>query len=314
MQEDVNSTAIESLVFDTLIINGNVFDGSGAASIKQDVAIKDDKIVKIGNLAGCSANHVVNAKGLVLAPGFIDVHTHDDLEVLRNPEMLNKISQGVTSVIIGNCGISATPYHSNKTPVEPINLLGAKDEFIFPTLKDFISKFNEVKPQVNVAALVGHTSLRAQVMDSFDREASALEISMMVELLTQALAQGAKGLSTGLAYKNAHSAPQKEVQELVEHLKAYNAIYSTHLRTEFDGIIDALDEAFITAKQGGVPLVVSHLKCAGKQNWGRANEVLNHIETHQQHQKISCDCYPYNASSSTLDLQQVTDDFDIFIT
>ncbi|MGB1199921.1 MAG: N-acyl-D-amino-acid deacylase family protein [Cognaticolwellia aestuarii] len=309
-----NSMQIKTEVFDVLIINGEVFDGSGNVSIKQDIAIKGDKIVKLGDLKAYDALEVIDAQGLIVAPGFIDVHTHDDLEVIRNPRMLNKISQGVTSVIIGNCGISASPYSCETAPVDPINLLGKQEEFAFAQLSDYIQKFNTVRPHINVAALVGHTSLRAQVMKRLDEAASDSEIKQMATLLNLALSQGAKGLSTGLAYHNANAAPESEVQALVDTLADYNAIYSTHLRTEFDGIIGALDEAFNVGKQGNVPVVISHLKCAGKNNWGRANEVLEHISHAREDQKVCCDCYPYNASSSTLDLTQVTEDFDIFIT
>ena len=311
---DVKSSILNAENYDYLIINGEVLDGSGNRAIKQDVAINGDKIVAVGNLQNLSAKKIIDAKGLFLAPGFIDVHTHDDLEVLRNPQMFNKISQGVTSVIIGNCGISASPYSSKKSLVDPINLLGKKDEFIFPQLKDFIDKFNTIRPHVNVAALVGHTSLRAQVMTDLTKPASKIELEQMFHLLNQALNQGAKGLSSGLAYENAHAAPSEEILMLVKQLKRFDAIYCTHLRTEFDGIIEALDEAFEVGKSADVPVVISHLKCAGKNNWGRSREVLDHIEANQKNQKISCDCYPYNASSSTLDLRQVTNDFKIFIT
>jgi N-acyl-D-aspartate/D-glutamate deacylase len=314
VQQQEKPTQVVPEFFDVLIINGEVFDGSGSKSIKQDIAIIGDKIVKLGNLKAYDAKKIIDAHGLIVAPGFIDVHTHDDLEVLRNPSMLNKISQGVTSVIIGNCGISASPYSSDKTPIDPINLLGQQSEFIFPQLIDFINQFNNVRPHINVAALVGHTSLRAQVMNDLSLAASEEEISQMIDLLNLALIQGAKGLSTGLAYHNAQAAPISEIQALASTLNAHNAIYSTHLRTEFDGIIDALDEAFSIGKHGNVPVVISHLKCAGKDNWGRSHEIIDHIEHNQKTQKISCDCYPYNASSSTLDLAQVTEDFDIFIT
>jgi N-acyl-D-amino-acid deacylase len=303
-----------SNLYDTLIVNAIVFDGSGATGIQKDVALKGDRIIAIGQLNPESAADVIDAEGLILAPGFIDVHTHDDLEVLRNPQMLNKISQGVTSVIIGNCGISASPYAATSPLIDPINLLGTKNEFIFPQLKDFIDKFNTIRPHVNVAALIGHTSLRAQVMTDLTQPASKIELEQMLNLLNMALSQGAKGLSSGLAYENAHAAPRNEIAVLVKQLKRFDAIYSTHLRTEFDHIIEALDEAFEVGKSADVPVVISHLKCAGKNNWGRSREILDHIEANQKNQKISCDCYPYNASSSTLDLQQVTDDFKIFIT
>jgi N-acyl-D-amino-acid deacylase len=308
------SLKLTAQTYDFLIINADVLDGSGNAAIRQDLAIKDDRIIAIGDLKDAQAEKVIDAEGLILAPGFIDVHTHDDLELLRNPKMINKISQGVTSVIIGNCGISASPYRSDKSPPDPINLLGEASEFLFSSLQDYIDQFNQVQPYINAAALVGHTSLRAQVMGELDRPATELEVSSMVELFRLALTQGAKGLSTGLAYKNAKNASKCEVSALVDQLKDFEGIYSTHLRTEFDDIVDALDEAFLVAKQAKVPIVISHLKCAGKNNWGRADEIIKHIQENQKNQKISCDCYPYHASSSTLDLQQVTPDFDIFIT
>ena len=230
--------------YDTLIINATVIDGSGATGEKKDVALKDDNIAAIGQLSSKRATVTIDAEGLTLAPGFIDVHTHDDLEVLRNPKMFNKISQGVTSVIIGNCGISATPYRSKSPLVDPINLLGDMNEFIFPQLKDYIDQFNPIRPHVNVAALVGHTSLRAQVMTDLTKPANSIEIEQMTNLLNEALSQGAKGLSSGLAYNNANAAPYSEIASLVEQLKHFDAIYTTHLRTEFDGIIEALDEAF----------------------------------------------------------------------
>ena len=300
--------------YDTLITNATVLDGSGANAIVQDVAISGDKIIAVGDLHKACADNVVDATGLVLSPGFIDVHTHDDLEVIRNPDMLAKISQGVTSVIIGNCGISASPYVNDVAPPDPINLLGNKDEFIFPTLASYVTQLEVTPPKVNVVALVGHTALRAQVMSELDRAASPEEISAMVKILRGALEQGAKGLSSGLAYKNANAAPTTEVIALSAELAEFDAIYTTHLRTEFDGIIDALDEAFFVGKKAKVPVVISHLKCAGKNNWGRATEIIDHVKKAQQSQKICCDCYPYNASSSTLDLNQVTDDFEIFIT
>jgi len=305
--------------FDTLIINATVFDGSGKAANYESVGIVNDKIVAIGDITEYKAKQVIDATGLVLAPGFIDVHTHDDLELIRNPDMLAKVSQGVTTVIIGNCGISASPYltdfSTSRQPLpDPINLLGKQSEFKFPSLEQYIAKLVEQPANVNVAALVGHTSLRAQVMSNLSNAANDSEIELMSQLLQTALAQGAKGLSTGLAYRNANAANTKELLTLVSQLKAYDGIYTTHLRTEFDEIIDALDEAFHLGKQAEIPVIISHLKCAGTNNWGRSDEIIKHIEQRQSSQKIACDCYPYHASSSTLDLKQVTDEFEIFIT
>ncbi|MBU3021348.1 amidohydrolase family protein [Aestuariibacter sp. A3R04] len=307
-------TSIQSNNCDTLILNATVFDGSGADGKVQDVAIKEDKIIAIGKLKTFSADQCVDATGLVLAPGFIDVHTHDDLEVFRNPDMLAKISQGITTVVVGNCGISAYPYTTHTAPPDPINLLGQETEFSFSTLAVYIHQLNATPSAVNVVALVGHTTLRAQVMADLNRPATPEEITAMTKLLRLALQQGAKGLSSGLAYKNANRAPTSEVLALSEELAEFDAIYTTHLRTEFDGILDALDEAFFIGKKANSPVVISHLKCAGKNNWGRAREVIRHVEQAQHSQEVACDCYPYHASSSTLDLSQVTKDFEIFIT
>lgn len=303
-----------TMEFDVIIRQAIVIDGSGAEGVIQDVAILNDKISKVGDLSQYQAKEEINGKGLILAPGFIDVHTHDDLEVVRNPDMLAKVSQGVATVVVGNCGISASPYRLEKLPPDPINLLGKQDEFTFENLSDYIEQLALKKPNVNVVALVGHTALRAQVMDDLSKPASSAEIEKMRLLLINALKQGAKGFSTGLAYKNAKASPAEEVESLAKELKAFDAIYTTHLRTEFDGIISALDEAFSLGKSVDSPVVISHLKCAGKQNWGRSKEVIAHVSKANETQPIACDCYPYHASSSTLDLNQVTDDFDIFIT
>lgn len=301
-------------VFDILILGAYVVDGSGACGEIQDVGIIGDKIVSIGSLSDQYAVNIIDGTGKVLAPGFIDVHTHDDLEVVRNPAMTAKVSQGVSTVIVGNCGISATPYQRDGVPPDPINLLGQQHEFCFESLAHYRDYLMDHKPAVNVAALVGHTALRAQVLNDLSIAANDKEIQQMRTMLSLALAQGAIGLSTGLAYKNAKAAPSEEVEVLASELKQYGAIYTTHLRTEFDGIIDALDEAFNVAKTSQSPVVISHLKCAGKQNWGRANEVINHVKQAQTKHNVSCDSYPYHASSSTLDLAQVTDEFEIFIT
>ena len=163
-------------------------------------------------------------------------------------------------------------------------------------------------------ALVGHTALRTQVMNDLSRAATTNEIEQMRLMLVKALEQGAKGLSTGLAYKNAKASPSSECEVLASELKAFDALYTTHLRTEFDGIIGALDEAFSLGRKVDSPVVISHLKCAGKNNWGRADEVISHVEKAAKEQEVACDVYPYHASSSTLDLKQVTDEYEIFIT
>ena len=303
-----------SAVVDTVIYRAWVFDGLGNDPVHMDVAIKGERIVAMGELSHLQANHKIMADGLCLAPGFIDVHTHDDLELLRNPIMAAKVSQGVTTVIIGNCGISAAPATLTADAPDPMNLLGDKAEFNFMHMRDYIAAFNVKKANVNVAALVGHTTLRNNVMNNLARAATSDEINAMQLQLNQAINEGALGLSTGLAYHNAKCAPEHEIHAFGEILKKHNALYTTHLRTEFDAVLEAMDEAFAMETHFGIKVIISHLKCAGKNNWGRAPELLAKFAEQGQDSKCSCDAYPYAASSSTLDLNQVTDDFDIFIT
>ncbi|MCK6264564.1 D-aminoacylase [Vibrio sp. ZSDE26] len=302
------------MLFDTIIKNIEVFDGSGEEAFFADVAIRDNRIEKIGKLDLEECQHVIEGHGLALAPGFIDVHTHDDTNVIRYPECLPKISQGVTTVIVGNCGISASPAVLETAPPDPMNLLGEQKDFKYPSFMAYAEAVEKAKPAVNVAALVGHTTLRNQVMDRLDRTATDGEIAQMQSSLTKAMEQGALGLSSGLAYASARQATANEVMQLSEVLAEHGGIYTTHMRTEFEEIISAMDEAFETGKHARVPVVISHLKCAGAGNWGRTVEVIDHLETASKHQDVSCDCYPYSASSSTLDLKQVTDEIDIFIT
>ena len=301
--------------FDVLIRGAWVLDGTGAPALEADVAISGERIAALGDLEGVSAEQVIDAHGCYLAPGFIDVHTHDDTNVIRTPEMLPKLTQGVTTVVVGNCGISASPVHlRDDTVPDPMNLLGRREDFVYPSFANYADAVNAATPSVNVAALVGHTALRANLMDEFDRPATRDEIEAMRTALAQALDEGAIGMSSGLAYKNARHAPLEEMHALVDEVGRHGALYTTHLRDEFAGLPEAMEEAFDTARHGNAELVISHLKCAGVGNWGNAPLALERLENAALTQTCHCDCYPYTAGSSTLDLGQVTDEIDIFIT
>jgi N-acyl-D-aspartate/D-glutamate deacylase len=191
---------------DALIRNASVFDGSGGAPQLLDVAVRDGLICEVGPALAFGASRVVEAEGLALAPGFIDVHTHDDAAVLRQPAMLPKLSQGVTTVIVGNCGISAAPVRLRGEPPDPMNLLGCADDFRYPTFAAYVDAIHAAQPAVNVGALVGHTALRNNHMDRLDRVATAAEINAMRAQLSEALQGGALGLSSGLAYASANFA------------------------------------------------------------------------------------------------------------
>lgn len=300
-----------------LIRNALVVDGSGAAPQAADIAIDAGRILAVGTVSELQpyqAEEIVDAEGKVLAPGFIDVHTHDDLYVIRDPEMLPKLSQGVTTVIVGNCGISASPVQSCGELPDPMNLLGEPESFRYPTFASYIAAIESARSAVNVAALIGHTSLRSNHMSRLDRSATSSEVAAMRAQLQEGLAHGALGLSTGLAYLSAFSASMEEVAALAQPLAEAGGIYTTHMRNEADAILQAMEEACAIGSHAQVPVVISHLKCAGIANWGRSTEVLQQLDLARKTQPIGWDCYPYAAGSSTLDLRQVDERVTIRIT
>ena len=309
-------SAIEKMLdqdIDYVIRSVTVIDGNGGGGYVADVAISGTKIARVGEVGPCGCTEI-DAKGLCLSPGFIDVHTHDDIQVLKDPEMLAKVSQGVTSVVVGNCGISASPVTLEAVPPDPMNILGDRFDFAFDSVRKYAEAVYQANPATNVAALVGHTSLRVATMDSLDRAATDEEITRMCEILDNALQQGAIGLSTGLAYATAKQSSTDEVMRLAKIVHRHEGIYTTHLRDEHDRIIEAMDEAFLIGRESYISVVISHFKCAGMRNWGRTAETISHLSAASKQQEVACDCYPYAASSSTLDVDQVTDDFDISIT
>ena len=291
-----------------------MLDGSGRPAEQLDVAIVGDRIDAVGPDLRMQASAVVDGLGLCLSPGFIDAHTHDDIAVIRNPAMLPKITQGVTTVIVGNCGISASPVTLRGALPDPMNLLGYAADFRYPTFAAWRAVVDAAQPSVNVAALVGHTALRANHMDHLDRAATPAETATMRAQLEEALRHGALGLSTGLAYKSANAATMEEVLALAQALASDAALYATHMRSESDAILDAMQETFAIGRLAHVPVIISHLKCAGVENWGRSGEVLSALNAARTTQSVGCDCYPYAAGSSTLDLRQVDERVKITIT
>jgi N-acyl-D-amino-acid deacylase len=215
---------------------------------------------------------------------------------------------------VGNCGISAAPVHLRGEPPDPMNLLGGAEAFCYPTFAAYVAAVRNARPSVNVCALVGHTSLRNNHMDRLDRSAIPVEIESMCVQLREALDAGVLGLSSGLAYLSANAASMEEMLALARPLAAAGAVYTTHMRSETDAILEAMKEAFEIARLSHVPIIISHLKCAGIDNWGRSSEILSALDTARNHQPVACDCYPYAAGSSTLDLRQVDERVTITIT
>ena len=275
--------------------------------------IEGERIVAVGANLAQEGAVVLDASGKIVAPGFIDVHTHDDQIVLSAPRMLPKISQGVTTVVIGNCGISLAPLvHADVPP--PLNLLGGADKYVYPTMAAYVAALDAARPAVNVAALVGHSTLRVATMDDPYRPATPAEQARMCELLREGLAAGAAGLSSGVFYATGAAADIDELALLAGITGDAGGVYTTHIRQEMDKVLDSLDEAFATARRGNVPVVVSHHKCAGPRNWGRTVETLAHIDAARRDQPIGLDSYPYIAGSTVLRKQMVDGIIDIMVT
>jgi len=291
---------------------GTVVDGTGEPSFVADVRIEGDRIVAIGADVLAQDAEVHDVTGKIVAPGFIDVHTHDDQILLAAPQMLPKISQGVTTVVIGNCGISLAPLVHADTP-PPLNLLGG-DKYIHPTMAAYVAALEQAGPAVNVAALVGHSTLRVATMDDPYRRATPAEQSKMVELLREGMDAGAAGLSSGVFYATGAAADVDELALLARVAGDAGGVYTTHIRDESDKVIDSLDEAFATGRRSSVPVVVSHHKCAGPRNWGRTVETLAHIDVARARQPIALDMYPYIAGSTVLRKEAVDGIIDIMVT
>ncbi|HSA88267.1 MAG TPA: D-aminoacylase [Burkholderiales bacterium] len=287
---------------DLVIRNGTVVDGTRAPRRKADVAVRGGEILSVGKVTGKAKNEI-DAAGRIVAPGFIDAHTHDDRLMLSAPDMAPKVSQGVTTVVAGNCGVSLAPAPAGMAqPVTPpIDLLDSTGAwFRFRSFKDYVAALKKEPPATNAALLVGHSMLRVQAMKDLGRPASAAEVSRMRALADEALAAGAIGGSTGLYYEPASAATTEEVIEVFRPLAKRKGLYCTHMRDESERITDSLQETFRIGRALGVPVVISHHKVAGKPNHGRSAETLPMIEKAMKSQRIGLDCYPYCASSTIL--------------
>lgn len=289
--------------FDLLIRNASIIDGTGAARFPGDIGIRGDRIARIGDLAAQRGDLEIDLAGRVAAPGFIDAHTHDDRAMLSDRDMAPKVSQGVTTVIAGNCGISLAPMpRPIPQPVTPpLNLLDDRGEwFHFPTFASYVDSLRANPAATNCALLVGHTTLRVATLDDLERPATADEIRRMRALVQEALEAGAIGVSTGLFYEPAIAAPTEEVIETCRPLKAFNGLYCTHMRDEAERVMDSLQETFRIGREVGVPVVISHHKVVGEANYGRSEETLAFIRESMARQPICLDCYPYTAGSTIL--------------
>ena len=300
-------------MLDLVIGGGELIDGTGAPRRHADIGIRGDKVVAIGQLAEQPARKRVSAKGRIVAPGFIDVHTHDDCLLLHTPRGAHpKLSQGVTTVITGNCGISLAPLVT-KAPPAPLDLLGTSD-WRFENFASYLDELELAQPAVNAACLVGHATLRVRHMQQLDRPATSDERARMADDLQLALLAGAIGMSTGVYYPPAQSATADELIAVGRPLSAVGGIVAMHIRDEGDAITAALREALYIGNALGVTTVLSHHKLVGTANHGRSAETLAMIDEAAQNQSVCMDCYPYNASSTMLLPARVHQSSDVLVT
>lgn len=288
------------MAHDILIRNGLLFDGAGRAGKPADLAIHDGRIAAIGQNLG-RAGKTIDASGLAVAPGFIDIKTHSDFTLPINPKAESKVRQGVTTEIIGHCGFSVAPalpgkvellrdYLSPSAPWLPFR------ELTFPRYLDTFPA-----TAVNAGMLVGHNTLRLMVMGMEQRAPKADEMQRMIALLEESLEAGALGLSSGLfTAPGAYAAPQ-EMIALGHVVKRHNAGYFTHLRDESNKVLESVEEAIAVAETCGVHVEIVHFKCSGADNWGKARQALDMIAAAKARGlDVDCDSYPYAAGSNPL--------------
>jgi N-acyl-D-amino-acid deacylase len=286
---------------DLVLRGGMVIDGSGRPPARADIAISGDRIAAVGDLHATRADENIDVSGRAVAPGFIDIHTHDDRALLSAPEMLAKVSQGVTTVVTGNCGISLAPLTFDGDMPSTFHLLGGKEWFRFPDIAGYFAELERRPPAVNAVCLVGHSTLRLGAMDDLDRPAADAEVALMQERLAHALDAGAAGFSTGLYYPTGRGASTAEVVALAKVMSGRAGIYATHMRDEADGVEASVEETLQVGREASVPVLISHHKVIGPKNFGRSVQTLARIEQAMRQQKVALDVYPYVAGSTVLD-------------
>ncbi len=291
------------MLYDIVIRNGTVIDGSGRPGVQADVALQADRIVTVGDCGG-ETRQTLDATGCIVAPGFIDVHSHDDFAVLDRPECDFKIMQGVTTEVVGNCGFGAAPanaaYRDFLRGFGPL-LFGPMGRFDWETTEEFYQALEARPAAVNVASLVPHAAVRYGVLPDEKREPSAHELRQMRDLVREGLEAGAVGLSTGLFYAPGRYAQTEEVVALAQVVAEYDGVYASHMRDEAEHLLDSIKETVRIGEEAGVAVQISHHKVMGRRNWGNVNKSLALLEqARTRGLAISSDAYPYTAGSTTL--------------
>ena len=281
--------------FDVIIVNGRIVDGTGSPWYSGDVGIRDGRIAAIGNLAHAHAKRRIDAAGNVVAPGFIDMLGQSEFTILVDPRLPSKIYQGITTEITGE-GNSAAPMtgHAREEAAQTLEHYGLKADW--QTLGEYFARLERQGMGINLASYVGATSLREVVIGGENRPPTPAELDRMRALVREAMEEGAMGVSTALEYAPAPYASTEEIIALAAEAAPYGGIYATHMRSEGDGMMAALDETFRIAREAHIPAEIWHLKVAGKNNWGHMPEVIRRIEAARAGGlDISADTYAYTA-------------------
>lgn len=291
-------------MYDIIIKNGSLIDGTGRPMFRGDVGISDGVIKTIGNLGNEQAGKTIDAQDCYVTPGFIDINNHSDTywRIFINPDLESLLYQGVTTIVGGNCGSSLAPLVDKESIKSIQKWADIKDiNLNWLTTKDFLKEVEQRKLALNFATLAGHSTLRRGLVHDEVRALSGSEMGTMKKMLKRAMKEGALGLSTGLVYTHAKQASEKEIKELLEIVKKYDGVYTTHVREETKGMVEAVGEAIKAAQETGVRLQISHLKVMGQKNWHLMDEAINLIETARMSGvDVSFDMYPYTMTGSVL--------------
>ena len=290
---------------DVLLRSARVFDGTGGPWFRADIGIRGDTIADIGTLRYSNADAVIDCEGLCVAPGFIDTHSHSDLMVFDDPLLSPKLMQGITTELLGQDGIAAAPVRPEHRPDWRRHLSGLlgnpQIEWTWSGFDEYLSALERVKPAPNLACLLPHGNLRLWTIGMEDRKPSSDDLRNMESLLHDCFRAGAVGLSTGLIYPPCSYADEDELAALCRAMTEYGGFIVVHLRSEDAGLFEALDEMLRVCERSGAPLHISHLKVAGRGQFGKAGELLRRIEdARERGLDVTFDQYPYTAGSTML--------------
>jgi len=288
-------------IFDVVIKNGTLVDGIRNETYKADIGIIGEYIKQIGNLQNAMGKTIIDATGRVVSPGFIDIHTHTDIEILINRKAESKIRQGVTTELAGNCASSAFPMKHPLPDYEKRLAEKANLTIDWTNLRGFHAAIEKNGTAINHATLIGQGTLRGYVMGDDQREPTAKEMEQMKKLVAEAMEQGAFGLSTGLEYTPSGFAETQELIELCKIVANYGGFYATHIRSEDKAVLEAVGEAIHIAETAGLPLQIAHFKAVGKTNWWKLPKMIDLVErAAERGLKVTADRYPYIAYSTGL--------------